>query len=60
MEKNMYRVIIHYEGDIEFNIKAYNENEAEQIAELYAKDIDDMELAKNLSEVGVYKVYEVI
>ena len=58
MKENMYRVIVHYEGNISFDIKAYNENEAEQIAELYIKDIDDIELVANLSELGVSDIKE--
>ena len=58
MEK-MYRVVIHYEGAVDFEVEAENITEAEMIAERHFDDMDDRELCANLCEVGICDCYEV-
>ena len=58
MEK-IYRVVIHYEGAVAFEVEAENRIQAEMIAERYFDDMDDRELCANLDEVGVCDCYEV-
>jgi hypothetical protein len=57
--KKMYRVVVHYEGAIAFDIEAENEEKAEQLADVYIGDIDDREFIANLCEIGVCDCYEV-
>lgn len=54
-----YRVIIHYEGAVGFNIKADNTTQAEQLAEELFDNMSDRELIANLGEIGVCDCYEV-
>lgn len=57
--KKMYRVVIHYEGAVGFEIEAENEEKAEQLAERYFDDMDDRELVANLCEIDICDCYEV-
>ena len=57
--KKMYRVVIHYEGAVDFEVEAENTTEAEQLGELYFDAMDDRELVANLGEIGVCDCYEV-
>lgn len=57
--KKMYRVVIHYEGAVAFEVEAENTTEAEQLGELCFDDMDDRELVANLGEIGVCDCYEV-
>lgn len=54
-----YRVVIHYEGAVAFNIKANNTTKAEQLAEELFDNMSDRELVENLGEIGVCDCYEV-
>ena len=58
MEK-LYHVVIHYEGAVNFEIEAENEEKAEQIAEEYFDNMDDRELVANLADIDVCDCYEV-
>ena len=57
--KKIYRVIIHYEGAVAFEIEADNEEKAEQLAEECFDDMSEKELIANLGEIGVCDCYEV-
>lgn len=57
--KKMYRVVIHYEGAVAFEVEAENTMEAEMLAEELFDDMDDRELVANLGEIGVCDCYEV-
>ena len=54
-----YRVIIHYEGAVAFNVKADNEAKAEQLAEELFDKMSDSELIAGLCEIGACDCYEV-
>lgn len=57
--KKMYRVVIHYEGAVDFEVEAENTIEAEMLAEELFDDMDDRELCANLGEIGICDCYEV-
>ena len=57
--KKMYRVVIHYEGAVDFEVEAENTMEAEMLAEELFDDMGDTELVANLGEIGVCDCYEV-
>ena len=42
--KKIYRVVIHYEGAVDFEVEAENTIEAEMLAEELFDDMDDREL----------------
>jgi hypothetical protein len=55
----MYRVIIHYEGAVYFDVEANNEERARQLAEGLFDDMDDRELVANLADIDIDDVFEV-
>ena len=57
--KKMYKVVIHYDGAVDFEIEAENTTEAEQLAEELFDDMDDRELVANLCEIGICDCYEI-
>lgn len=57
--KKMFRVVIHYEGAVAFEIEADNEENAEQLAEEYFDNMSERELIDNLADIGVCDCYEV-
>ena len=57
--KKIYRVVIHYEGAVDFEVEAENTIEAEMLAEELFDDMDDRELVANLGEIGVCDCYKV-
>ena len=57
--KKMYKVIIHYEGAVEFEVEADNTTEAEQLAEELFDEMDDRELIANLGDIGIADVWEI-
>lgn len=57
--KKIYKVVVHYEGAITFEIEADNEEKAEQLAEEYFGDMSERELVDNLADIGVCDCYEV-
>lgn len=57
--KKMYRVVIHYEGAVAFEVEADNEEKAELLAERYFDNMDDRELVANLADINVCDCYEI-
>lgn len=54
-----YKVIIHYEGALSFEIEAKNEDEAKEIAEMEFADCTNEELAANLESSDVCDCWEI-
>lgn len=57
--KKIYKVVIHYEGAVTFEVEAENTTQAERLAEACFDDMSDGELIANLGDIGVCDVYEV-
>ena len=55
----LYKVVIHYEGAIDFEVEAESTSQAEQLAEELFDDMDDRELVANLADIGICDVYEI-
>ncbi len=57
--KKMYKVVIHYDGAVNFKVEAENTTEAEQLAEDFFDNMDFRELIANACEIGICDCYEV-
>lgn len=54
-----FRVIVHYAGACDFEIKANSEEQAEEKAYTLFEETDDRDLVANLDEVNVCDCWEV-
>ena len=57
--EQLYTVVIHYAGTVDFEIEADNEEKAKQIAEAHFDNMSDMEIVANLGDIGICDCYEV-
>ena len=55
----IYRVVIHYEGAVYFDVEAENTTQAERLAEDLFDDMSDRELVANLASIDIDDTWEI-